>query len=290
MLVIFRKVSMRMEGGVKAVANRKGIIYGYIRVSTKHQDISRQRINILKLYPDAIIYEEKHSGGDYSGCVELDKLLKVVKRGDTIVFDSVSRFSRDNVTGPQEYKRLFKEDVNLVFLNEPYINTENYRKALEVAIPRTGTFIDPIIEGIEEALIQLAEKQVQEAFDQANKELMDIRKRTSQALQLKIAENKNLPDDQKIRIGTQKGDTFTTKKKVIAMERIRDGIKNDYPDEVIMNNIAGDLKKLLPDSKCKDISRNTYYNYKREVLGRAKRTYSTNQEKSKVQFTESCVV
>lgn len=272
------------------MANRKGRIYGYIRVSTKHQDISRQRINILKLYPDAIIYEEKHSGGDYNGCVELDKLLKVVKSGDTIVFDSVSRFSRDNVTGPQEYKRLFKEGVNLVFLNEPYINTENYRKALEVAIPRTGTFIDPIIEGIEEALIQLAEKQVQEAFDQANKELMDIRKRTSQALQLKIAENKNLPDDQKIRIGTQKGDTFTTKKKAIAIERIRDGIKHGYPDEVIMNNIAGDLKKLLPDSKCKDISRNTYYNYKREVLGRAKRSYSTNQEKSKVQFTKSCVV
>ena len=210
--------------------------------------------------------------------MELDKLLKVVKRGDTIVFDSVSRFSRDNVTGPQEYKRLFKEGVNLVFLNEPYINTENYRKALEVAIPRTGTFIDPIIEGIEEALIQLAEKQVQEAFDQANKELMDIRKRTSQALQLKIAENKNLPDDQKIRIGTQKGDTFTTKKKSIAIERIKDGIKNGYPDEVIMNNIAGDLKKLLPDSKCKDISRNTYYNYKREVLGRAKRSYSTHRE------------
>ena len=252
----------------------ENLIYGYLRVSTKHQDIGRQRINILKVYPDAIIYEEKHSGGDYSGCVELDKLLKVVKRGDTIVFDSVSRFSRDNVTGPQEYKRLFMDGVNLIFLNEPYINTDHYKKALDIAIPRTGTFVDPILKGVEEALLQLAEKQVQDAFDQANKELMDIRKRTSQALQLKIAENKNLPTDQRIRIGTQKGDTFTTKKKQIAIQRIIEGIKNNYPDEVIMNNIAGDLKKQLTDSRCKDISRNTYYNYKRELLGRPKRAYT----------------
>lgn len=253
-----------------------GLIYGYLRVSTKHQDISRQRVNILREYPTAIIYEETHSGGDYSGCVVLNKLLNIVKAGDTIVFDSVSRFSRDNVTGPQEYKRLFLDGVNLVFLNEPYINTDNYRKALDIAIPRTGTFVDPILKGVEEALLQLAEKQVQEAFNQANKELLDIRKRTSQALQLKIAENRNLPEDQRIRIGTQKGDSFTTKKKKIALERIREGIEQGYPDETIMNNIAGDLKKQLPDSKCKDISRNTYYNYKRELLGREKRVYTKN--------------
>ena len=253
-----------------------GLIYGYLRVSTKHQDIGRQRVNILREYPTAIVYEETHSGGDYSGCVVLNKLLNIVKAGDTIVFDSVSRFSRDNVTGPQEYKRLFLDGVNLVFLNEPYINTDNYRKALDIAIPRTGTFVDPILKGVEEALLQLAEKQVQEAFNQANKELLDIRKRTSQALQLKIAENRNLPEDQRIRIGTQKGDSFTTKKKRIALERIREGIEQGYPDETIMNNIAGDLKKQLPDSKCKDISRNTYYNYKRELLGREKRVYTKN--------------
>ena len=71
----------------------------------------------------------------------------------------------------------------------------------------------------------------------------------------------------------QKGDTFTTKKKIIAMKRISEGIEKSYPDEIIMNNIAGDLKKQLPDSKCKDISRNTFYKYKREYLGREKRVY-----------------
>lgn len=104
-------------------------IYGYCRISTKHQEIDRQQISILRAFPDAVIFEETHSGGDYSGCVVLDRLLKIVKAGDTIVFGSVSRFSRDNVTGPQEYKRLFKDNINLIFLNEPYINADNYRKA-----------------------------------------------------------------------------------------------------------------------------------------------------------------
>lgn len=244
-----------------------GTIYGYCRVSTPHQDIIRQKINILRAYPTAVIYEETHSGGDFNGCVVLEKLLKIVQSGsdNTIVFDSVSRFTRDNFTGPLEYKRLFQKGVTLVFLNEPYINTDNYRKALDVAIPKTGTFVDPILKGGEEALLQLAEMQVQEAFNQANKELKDIRLRTSQALQRKIAENKLLPQDQQIRIGTRKGDSFTTKKKVIAMRRIEEGISKKYPDETIMNNINGDLKKQLPYSKCQEISRNTYYKYKREL-------------------------
>ena len=50
----------------------EGLIYAYLRVSTKHQDIGRQKVNILKVYPNAIIYEETHSGGDYNGCVVLN--------------------------------------------------------------------------------------------------------------------------------------------------------------------------------------------------------------------------
>lgn len=112
-----------------------GKIYGYCRISTKHQEIGRQQVNILRAFPDAVFCEETRSGGDYSGCIVLDRLLKIVKAGDTIVFDSVSRFSRNNVTGPQKYKRLFKYNINLIFLNEPYINKDNYRKLLDVAMP-----------------------------------------------------------------------------------------------------------------------------------------------------------
>ena len=37
-------------------------VYGYCRVSTKHQSIRRQETEIKGLYPDAIIYSEAWTG------------------------------------------------------------------------------------------------------------------------------------------------------------------------------------------------------------------------------------
>lgn len=71
---------------------RIGRIYGYCRISTKHQGIGRQQINILSVFPDAVIFEEIHSGGDYFGCIVLDRLLKIVKAGGVTVFELVERY------------------------------------------------------------------------------------------------------------------------------------------------------------------------------------------------------
>lgn len=51
-------------------------------------------------------------------------MLSLVKLGDTIIFDSVSRMSRNADERIQLYLKLFDKDVNLVFLKEDYINTE----------------------------------------------------------------------------------------------------------------------------------------------------------------------
>ena len=70
------------------------MIYGYCRISTAKQNIERQIRNILSVYPDAVIYQEAYTGTKLYERKEFDKLLKRVKSGDTIVFDSVSRMSR----------------------------------------------------------------------------------------------------------------------------------------------------------------------------------------------------
>lgn len=57
-------------------------------------------------------------------------LLKVVKAGDTIVFDEVSRMGRTADEGFELYKELYEKGVELVFLKEPHINTEVYKKAM----------------------------------------------------------------------------------------------------------------------------------------------------------------
>ena len=46
-----------------------------------------------------------------------------IKTGDTIVFDSVSRMTRNAGEGYSDYKMLYEKGVHPIFLNEPLINT-----------------------------------------------------------------------------------------------------------------------------------------------------------------------
>ena len=84
--------------------------YGYCRVSTHSQRIERQESNILEKYPQAIIYKEAFTGTKLQGRKELDKILRRVVPGDTIVFDEVSRMSRP-VSGAilQKHQPCFSE-------------------------------------------------------------------------------------------------------------------------------------------------------------------------------------
>ena len=105
-------------------------IYGYCWVSSPKQNIDRQIRNIKAKYEDAIILKETFTGTKVEGRKEFQKLLNKIKEGDTIVFDSVSRMSRNSDEGFELYERLFNQGVELVFLNEPHINTATYKKAL----------------------------------------------------------------------------------------------------------------------------------------------------------------
>lgn len=69
-------------------------IYGYCRISTKQQSIDRQIRNIKAEYDNAVIITEVNTGTKQDR-PEWNKLYKKAKAGDTIVFDSVSRMSRN---------------------------------------------------------------------------------------------------------------------------------------------------------------------------------------------------
>lgn len=154
-----------------------GNLYGVCRVSTKKQNIQRQIRNIQEHYPNAIIIQDKYTGTKVEGRKEFEKLLKIIKSGDTLVFDSVSRMSRNSEEGCELYEKLFKNKINLVFLHESYINTEIYRKALDNQIQiqlktgdlATDTFINAIIGALNKYTIELAKEQIKKAFEQAEK-------------------------------------------------------------------------------------------------------------------------
>ena len=129
-------------------------VYGYCRISTKKQSIERQITNIKAYNENAQIVKEEYSGTKIEGRKEFIKLLKKVKKGDTIIFDSVSRMSRNSEEGIELYMDLFDKGVNLIFLKEMHINTDTYRKQIEQTnLPTTdNNIVNLILEGVVKAL------------------------------------------------------------------------------------------------------------------------------------------
>ena len=222
------------------------MIYGYVRVSTDKQNIDRQIRNILAVDASAKIYQEIFTGTKTTGRHEFQKLLNKVQSGDTIIFDSVSRMSRNASEGFELYKNLFADGVILVFINEPYIITDVYKATRDALVPMTNTDVDLILAGVNQYLMKLAEKQVELAFEQAQKERDDLSERTRQGLQTAKLNGKQLGRAKGTVVVTKKSDE--SKKKILKYSKAFGG---DLSDK--------DLIKLL------GIDKNTYYKYKKEL-------------------------
>ena len=220
-------------------------IYGYARISTAKQSIERQIRNIEREYPGAIIVQESYTGIKFDR-KEWKKLFTKVKAGDILVFDSVSRMSRNAEEGVAVYEELFKRGVSLVFLKEHHIDTDTYRKALESSVPMTGTAVDCILRGVNQYLMALAKEQIRLAFDQAEKEVEDLHQRTREGIQTARLNGKQ--------IGQREGARLTTKKslemKPIILQHCKD--------------FGGSLSDI-EIMKLTGLARNTYYRYKAEL-------------------------
>lgn len=221
--------------------------YGYARISTKRQSIDRQIRNILAAYPDAMIFQEVFTGTKFYGRKEFDKLLRVVKSGDRIIFDSVSRMSRNADEGIALYFELYDKGISLVFLKEPHINTDVYKEALQHQVPLTGTDEDILINAINSYLRRLRAKEIEISFEQAEKEVEDLHKRTSEGLLTAKLEGKQ--------VGGVKGRKLNVKKSVVAKSKIQE-LSKDFGGS--LND--KDLMAVV------GVSRNSFYKYKREII------------------------
>ena len=174
------------------------------------------------------------------------KLVRQIKEGDTIIFDSVSRMSGNAEEGFSAYEDLYNKGVNLIFLKEPHINTETYKKALENNIALTGSSVDLILEGINRYLMELAKEQIRLAFVQSEKEVFDLHQRTKEGIATARLNGKQ--------IGRPKNAHVVTKKSIKAKE--------------IIKRVSRDFDGNLTDAEVIELvglARNTYYKYKREL-------------------------
>lgn len=222
------------------------MVYGYCRISRRTQSIDRQIRNILKEYPDAKIYQEAFTGRKIDRPV-WNQVFKRVGEGDTIVFDSVSRMSRNAEDGLKTYFELFDRKVNLIFLKEHYIDTELYKENLKDKIELQGTDEDEIFKGLNNYFRKLAIRQIRIAFEQSEKEVEDLRQRTREGI-------KTARDNGK-QIGQKPGKQLKIKKKKPAKDIIRKHSK--HFGGTLSNKEVWTLAK---------ISDKTFYKYLNEML------------------------
>ena len=232
-----------------------GTIYGYCRISRRSQNIERQERNIKAAYPTAYIFKEAFTGTKIEGRKQFELLDNKAKSGDTIVFDSVSRISRNAEDGIKQYMEWFNNGVNLVFLKEPHINTDTYKHAIENRIESNnlntgdspvGRLVSSILNDFNTYFAELAKEQIRIAFEQAQKEVDDLHQRTAEGLVTARINGKQ--------IGQPKGAKLTTKKSIAAKKVI----------EKYSKDFSGSLEDEAVITLAK-ISRNTYYKYKRQM-------------------------
>lgn len=229
------------------------MIHSYVRVSTPHQKLDRQIANVLEVYPTAQFWREHYTGVTMQRPV-WEKLMKQLEKGDVLVCDSVSRFSRNATEGYSWYKSLYEKGIEIVFLNEPTISTSIFDRLksnlINIDIKTGNSAVDTYFKGnvelINSFLMMLAEEQIKVAFEQAQKEVDDLHTRISQGIREAKKQGKH--------IGGVPGIKVITKKSIACKAIIRKHSKD----------FGGSLEDLDVIRLC-GCNRNSYYKYKREI-------------------------
>lgn len=237
------------------------ITVGYVRVSTPKQKIERQIANIKHVYPDAYIVKDYCTGTKLSR-PGFERLLQMVdgkylskgQKVGRIVFDEVSRMSRNAAEGFRIYRALFEKGVELCFLKEPQVNTATYKAALDtttIGEIKTGNkdtdeFVKAIGNAVNSYILALAEQQIKIAFMSAQKERDFLSQRTKEGM-IQARANGAI-------IGRRQGTSFRTRKYKKASQII---LKH-------YRGLGGDLTAQQVADMCK-IAKSTVFKYIKDM-------------------------
>ena len=106
--------------------NKKGVTYGYIRVSTIAQHDDRQRIAMEEFgIKKECLFTDKQSGKDFNRPA-YNKMLSILKSGDTVVIKSLDRLGRDYEEMIHQLDVITREkNASIVVLDLPILNSQN---------------------------------------------------------------------------------------------------------------------------------------------------------------------
>lgn len=104
--------------------------FAYLRVSTKDQNLDRQRESVLKYCEDnnieiqeRDIITDKQSGKDFNreGYQTLKNSL--LRSGDTLIIKELDRLGRDMTMIKEEWQFLERKGISIVVIDTPILNT-----------------------------------------------------------------------------------------------------------------------------------------------------------------------
>ena len=110
---------------------------GYVRVSTEEQNTARQEIMLRELGVDELFIDK--ASGKNADRPELRRMMEYVRRGDTVIVESISRFARNTRDLLDLVERLTEKQVEFV----------SRKEAIDTTTP-TGKFMLTVFAAVAE--------------------------------------------------------------------------------------------------------------------------------------------
>lgn len=110
---------------------------GYVRVSTEEQNTARQEIMLRELGVDELFVDR--ASGKNADRPELHRMMNFVRRGDTVIVESISRFARNTRDLLDLVERLTEKQVEFV----------SRKEAIDTTTP-TGKFMLTVFAAVAE--------------------------------------------------------------------------------------------------------------------------------------------
>lgn len=158
------------------------MIYGYCRVSTKHQSLHRQIDALVDCGVNKrFIFSDKYSGKTLNR-EGLNELLTIIKPGDTIVVKEIDRLGRNRKETKDLILHFITEDIELICLEMPYL-----REFIIDKIKENDGFLEIMANALLDVILEVAEQ-----------ERKKIISRTSEGRKKAVLEGRKFGRDSKV--------------------------------------------------------------------------------------------
>ena len=131
--------------------------HGYVRVSTKEQNIDRQMSALsIENIPKQHIFIDRASGKDFDR-VEYKKLLAILQEGDDLIIKSIDRLGRNYDDILEQWQFITKvKKVHIMVLDFPLLNTRNNTDTI------TGKLISDLVLQVLSYVSQMEREQIKQ--------------------------------------------------------------------------------------------------------------------------------